>query len=56
MVICGKFLNWIKGFLFDRDQCVVFNGYRSTVQMGKGNELSSPRVNPRTFTFYHLRM
>ena len=51
-----EILNWIKGFLFDRDQCVVLNGYRSTLQMGKGIELSSPRVNPWTFTFYHLSM
>ena len=27
--ICGKFLNWIKGFLIDRDQCVAINGYKS---------------------------
>ena len=27
--ISGKFLNWIKGFLMDRDQCVVLNGCKS---------------------------
>ena len=28
-VFSGKFLNWIKGFLMDRDQCVVLNGCKS---------------------------
>ena len=24
--IGGKFLNWIKGFLCDREQCIILNG------------------------------
>ena len=50
--ICGKFLNWIKGFLFDRDQCVVLHGSRSRWEKVLSGVPQGSILGPALFSIY----
>ena len=50
--ICGKFLNWIKGFLMDRDQCVVLNGCKFRWQKVLSGVPQGSILGPLLVTIY----
>ena len=50
--ISGKFLNWIKGFLMDRDQCMVFNGCKYRRKKVLSGVPQRSILGPLLFTIY----
>ena len=50
--ISGKFLNWIKGFLMDRDQCLVLNGCKSRWKKVLIGATQGSILGPLLFTIY----
>ena len=50
--ICRTFLNWIKGFLFDRHQCVVLNNCRYRLEKVLSGVPQESILKPLLFAIY----